>query len=117
MRKAPRQGVDWRDHGGPVRHRERAAGQEVVLHVDDDEDVVASQGRAHRRDLYGRITVAPVVLRPSSARCTSAASRSGARLWIWISTTPFFTASKSEPEISSSTERWAVCVLRVGRVA
>src|SRR5215207_2710679 len=38
---------DRRDHGAPVRHCKRAARQEVMLHVDDDEHVLAGRSDRH----------------------------------------------------------------------
>src|SRR5690348_955111 len=37
MRKPSRQAVDRRQDGVALRHRERAAGAEIALHVDDDQ--------------------------------------------------------------------------------
>jgi hypothetical protein len=39
--------VDRLDHRTAVRHRKRAAGQEVVLDVDDDQDVVRARIDSH----------------------------------------------------------------------
>jgi hypothetical protein len=40
MREAQREPVDKRNDRVAVRHRQRTAGQEVVLHVDDEQRVV-----------------------------------------------------------------------------
>ena len=46
MTKARRQTIDDRDDLVAVGHRERAARTKIVLHVNDDQNLVAADGRA-----------------------------------------------------------------------
>src|SRR5262245_580591 len=55
--------------------------------------------------LYGISTVAPVVCRPSSARCASAAFARGNSCCTSTFTVPFFTTSTSSAAIFSSISR------------
>ena len=48
--EARRERVDRREDALAGRHRERTAGQEVVLHVDDDQRVVRPDGHGSRDD-------------------------------------------------------------------
>jgi hypothetical protein len=55
MGEEPREAVDRPDHLVAIRHREGAAGQEVVLHVDDDQQVLRGDANefGHRHLLRG----------------------------------------------------------------
>ena len=57
---------DRRDHGVPVRHRKRTAGQEVVLHVDDDKDVLGSWFDDHFSDSPATIRQPTIRIRSGS---------------------------------------------------
>ena len=54
MREAAHQPVDAGDHGVAVGHGERAAGAEIVLHVDGEEGVAVAVDAQHGSLLRSR---------------------------------------------------------------
>ncbi len=51
--KAPRQRVDDRHDGVPIGNRQGAAGQKIILHVDDEQQVTVGERQAHGSIVQG----------------------------------------------------------------